>query len=117
MNNERKNFVTPARLAANRRNAQKSTGPRTAAGKRRVALNRRSRGLIPEELERQLVARGEDPREFRRLHRALIAIFHPAIGVGVIGFCPAGILKNARGPAIEWIAAGQARSLERLFQL
>jgi hypothetical protein len=68
---------SPLRIAANRRNALKSTGPRTAAGKRRVALNTRSRDLIPEELERQLLARGEDPRDFRRLHRDLIAIFHP----------------------------------------
>jgi len=31
--------VSPARLAANRRNALKSTGPRTAAGKSRSSLN------------------------------------------------------------------------------
>jgi hypothetical protein len=31
--------VTAARLAANRRSALKSTGPRTAAGKRRSSLN------------------------------------------------------------------------------
>ncbi len=31
--------LTPARLAANRRNAQKSTGPRTAQGKTRSRLN------------------------------------------------------------------------------
>jgi len=31
--------ASPARLAANRRNAQKSTGPKTAAGKRRAVLN------------------------------------------------------------------------------
>jgi len=65
------------KIAANRRNALKSTGPKTAAGKRRVALNTRRRDLIPEELERQLLARGEDPRDFRRLHRDVIAIFHP----------------------------------------
>ena len=34
--------LTPARLAANRRNAQQSTGPRTAGGKARSRLN----GLI-----------------------------------------------------------------------
>jgi len=32
-------MVTAARLAANRRSALKSTGPRTAAGKRRSSLN------------------------------------------------------------------------------
>lgn len=66
-----------ARVAANRRNALKSTGPRTAAGKRRVALNRVQRGLCSEEKERMLRTRGEDPREFRRLCRDLIAIFQP----------------------------------------
>ena len=68
---------SPLRLAANRRNAQKSTGPRSAAGKRRVALNALRRSLCPEELEKRLRTRGQDPREFRDLHRDLIAIFHP----------------------------------------
>jgi hypothetical protein len=31
--------MTPARLAANRRNAQKSTGPRTARGKAQSSMN------------------------------------------------------------------------------
>ena len=61
--------LSPARLAANRRNAQKSTGPKTKAGKRRVALNARRLGFAPPKIERQLRARGEDPRDFRRLHR------------------------------------------------
>ena len=36
----RKNPMTPARLEANRRNSQKSTGPRTARGKSQSRLNR-----------------------------------------------------------------------------
>ncbi|HMD99215.1 MAG TPA: hypothetical protein VKM93_18050 [Terriglobia bacterium] len=68
---------SPARLAANRRNAQKSTGPRTAAGKRRAALNSQRRGLAPPEIERQLQGRGENPDDFRRLHRDLVALFPP----------------------------------------
>jgi len=60
---------SPLRLAANRRNALKSSGPRTVAGKRRAALNGMERGLCSEELEKQLQARGQDPREFRDLHR------------------------------------------------
>jgi len=67
--------LSPARLAANRRNAQKSTGPKTKAGKRRAALN--GRQLAPAEIERQLEARGEDPRDFRRLHRDVVALFPP----------------------------------------
>ena len=35
----RKSPMTPARLEANRRNAQKSTGPRTARGKSQSRLN------------------------------------------------------------------------------
>ncbi len=71
------------RILANRRNALKSTGPRSAAGKRRVALNARRRGLCSQELEQQFRAQGEDPREFRRLHRDLIAILHPGDGAAV----------------------------------
>ena len=67
--------LSPARLAANRRNAKKSTGPKTKAGKRRVALN--GRRLASPEIERQLRARGEDPRDFRRLHRDVAALFQP----------------------------------------
>lgn len=65
------------RLAANRRNALKSTGPRSRAGKYRSVLNLRSRSLLSEPLERELRARGEDPREFCCLQRDLAAIFHP----------------------------------------
>ena len=36
--------MTPARLEANRRNAQKSTGPRTARGKAQSRLNRLTTG-------------------------------------------------------------------------
>ena len=36
----RKNPMTPARLQANRRNSQKSTGPRSARGKSQSRLNR-----------------------------------------------------------------------------
>src|SRR5208282_5297712 len=77
-----KPFLSPARLAANRRNAQKSTGPKNKAGKRRAALNARRLGLAPPEIERKLQARGEDPRDFRRLHRDVTALFQPHDVVG-----------------------------------
>jgi hypothetical protein len=68
---------TTLRQAANRRNARKSTGPRTRAGKRRVALNALRRALCPPDFEREMRARREDPRDFRRLHRDLLALFEP----------------------------------------
>ncbi len=58
----------------------------------RSALNALSRDLCPQELERQLWARGEDPREFCRLHRDLITISFTCCASGtsggVIGWFP-----------------------------
>ena len=54
----------PLRIAANRRNALKSTGPRIAAGKRRVALNARRRDLRSEQAEQQVPARGRTLASF-----------------------------------------------------
>ncbi len=98
------------RIAANRRNALKSTGPKTPAGKRRSALNARRRNLFPHELERQLRARGEDPREFCRLHRDLIAIFQPqdVAGVGAVELLARTWWEKARRIR-QWVAAGPAR--------
>jgi hypothetical protein len=103
-------MLGPAKLAANRRNARKSTGPRTPAGKRRVALNARRRELCPQELEQQLRARGEDPGEFRRLHRDLIAIFLPqdVAGVGAVEWLARTWWEKARRIR-HWVAAGPAR--------
>jgi hypothetical protein len=53
-------MATDAQVAANRINAQKSTGPRTAEGKAVVAQNALKHGL----LAREAVIRGEDPGEF-----------------------------------------------------
>jgi len=112
---------SPLQIAANRRNDLKSTGPRTAAGKRRVALNGRRRDLCPEELERQLRARGEDPREFCRLHRDLLAIFHPEdrAGVAAAELMARTWWEKARRIR-DWVAVGQPRADEldaRLEQL
>ena len=48
--------TTDRKLVANRRNALRSTGPRTAEGKRRASQNARTHGL----LARELVVDGED---------------------------------------------------------
>jgi hypothetical protein len=69
--------VTLPALAARRRNAQKSTGPRTAAGKRRAALNSQKRQLCPAWFEPILRREGGDLGDFQRLHRDLIALLQP----------------------------------------
>jgi hypothetical protein len=100
-----------ARIAANRRNALKSTGPRTAAGKRRVALNRMRRGLCSEEAERKLRARGEDPREFHRLYRDLLAIFQPGSEAAAAGLAEMAWTWWEKSRRIRnWVAAGNPRS-------
>ncbi|HMD97852.1 MAG TPA: hypothetical protein VKM93_11070 [Terriglobia bacterium] len=48
------------------------TGPRSTRGKRRASLNRVTRFLVPFWVAKDLRALGENPQEFRRLHRDLI---------------------------------------------
>ncbi len=104
---------TSRRSAANRLNALKSTGPRTKAGKFRSALNLQSRRLVPEALERDLRARGEDPREFCRLQRDLVAIFHPydaTVSAAVTMLAGAWWQKARR--IRQWVGAGVANCPE-----
>jgi hypothetical protein len=68
--------LKPWEIAARRRNAKKSTGPRTPGGKRRSATNLLP-GLCPRWREAALQARGDDPRQFCRLRRDLIALIQP----------------------------------------
>ena len=49
--------LTPRRLTANRTNAQRSTGPRTDAGKHKSSQNALSHGLY----STQTLLPGEDP--------------------------------------------------------
>ncbi len=63
------------RQEANRRNAQLSTGPRTAAGKARVAQNRTTHGLTG---AGHTILTGEDPAAYDHLLATLIAEHAPA---------------------------------------
>jgi len=67
-------MASHAQVAANRRNAGKSTGPRTTQGKAVVAQNALKHGL----LTRRNVMRGEDPQEFERLRDRMLAELVPA---------------------------------------
>ncbi len=77
---QRKRALAAWEIAARRRNAQRSTGPRTAAGKRRSALNALRSG------EHVRLPGGgkwflpKDPPEFRRLHCSLMALLGPIDG-------------------------------------
>ena len=66
--------TTRAQIRANRKNAKKSTGPRTEDGKARVAKNALKHGL----LARDTVLPGEDPADFDSQLSALEADIQPA---------------------------------------
>jgi len=69
--------LTPAHLAANRRNAQKSTGPRTARGKRWVALNSLKNGLWAPSFRRALAIGGEPVEKFDAVVECLALVLKP----------------------------------------
>lgn len=73
----RKRPLSAAALAANRRNAKKSTGPRTPEGKRRAALNSLKKSLCPNWRAVLIPLKGQNPREYKGLHRDLIAMLEP----------------------------------------
>ena len=69
-------MATPAQITANRRNALKSTGPRTAAGKAASSQNALRHGLAA----RAAVVPGEDPADLRRFRAELVAALAPRDG-------------------------------------
>ena len=73
---------TPALLAANRANAQKSTGPRTPQGKARVSFNAFKHGRYaarPEELAERLLRAGchREVALYRQVRWQIGQVFRP----------------------------------------
>ena len=66
-------MTTEKKTVSNRKNAQKSTGPKTAAGKAVVSQNARTHGL----LSRNLIVEGESQEEFSELLGLLVDEFQP----------------------------------------
>ncbi len=64
-------MATERQIEANRRNGQKSTGPRTVAGKAKSRWNALIHGARAQSVVLDFPGSGEDPREFERLHRQL----------------------------------------------
>jgi len=80
--------------------ARRSGGPRTAEGKRRSSQNARRHGLYTDEsfLEGAALELGEDPRQFQRLLKGLIAARRPvgALELAVVEDLTLLLLKKAR---------------------
>jgi hypothetical protein len=66
-------MATEKQLQANRRNAQRSTGPRSPKGKTRSRLNSRKHGLTA----KTLIIVGEHPEDFEQLRSALMEEHNP----------------------------------------
>ena len=71
--------LTSSLLAAARRNARHSTGPRSPAGKRNSKLNALKHGayVCPENQRESMLALGEDPERFQALSEELKSAFTP----------------------------------------
>ncbi len=72
--------VSPRQVAANRSNAQQSTGPKTPDGKARVSLNALKTGFYAKganALRETLLKSGEDPQEREELERDLMDSWQP----------------------------------------
>ena len=73
-------MATPAQIAANKQNAQKSTGPKTEEGKAASARNRLSHGFASS----AILIEGENPEEFKALLAGLTDEYQPVTDTEVI---------------------------------
>ena len=107
--------LTAAQLEARKENAQKSTGPRTAEGKRRSSQNARKHGLYSNAnfFWDAAIALGEDPRDFERLLKGLVLARQPADTLEMVLVEDIALLvwKKARLDRAE--AAVQVRNLQK----
>ncbi len=81
-------MASPKQIEANKRNAKKSTGPRTSAGKKKVAMNAIKHGLLAQ----QVVLPNEDEEEFAEFTIRLARELRPVgeledLLVGMIAAC------------------------------
>ena len=70
-------MASEKQLVANRANAKRSTGPKTAAGKAQSSMNACEHGLTA----RKIVIPGEDPKKFDRLRAELWDEWQPRLGM------------------------------------
>ena len=91
-----RNISTYKQRAANRANAQKSTGPKSKSGKSVSRANAYQHGLTA----KQIVVPGETPEQFEKLREGLVADFAPGttIEFELIDHLAALLLRRRRPP-------------------
>ncbi len=73
-------MTSAAQVAANRANAQKSTGPKTPEGKQIVSQNAIKHGLLSE----RILVSGEDPGEFEFYRKEMLGQLAPVSGTEIL---------------------------------
>jgi len=104
--------VSPAKIEANRRNALKSTGPRTERGKANVRFNALKHGFLSKQVVISSKRIGEDAKEFEALLERLMEHYDPAnvaeeVQVEMIAVC---LWRDRRLLRCEVEEAGRARA-------
>jgi hypothetical protein len=80
-NSARKRPVSERRIQANRRNALRSTGPKTARGKRTVARNATKHGLLAREV---VITAGDGEESLEAFHTLVARLWESYEPVGVV---------------------------------
>ncbi len=106
--------LSERRLAANRSNALKSTGPRTPAGKARSRLNALKHGRYAQRARTMMQALREDPRENEALLDELLQAYRPANAAERMLVEDIAALRLQRRRSDRAQAAKQACAMERL---
>lgn len=102
-------IVTPRKLAANRANAKKSTGPRTPCGKERSSMNALTHGMFSQ----RIVLPDESPAHFARFRDALLDFFLPH-GIDELVFCEQIVSLSWRLRRLQRFSNSAACDLQRL---
>jgi hypothetical protein len=105
---------TPEQRQALRRNAGRSTGPRTRAGKQRASLNALKHGLYARSLAASLAVLGEDRRDLLRLLAELLDAHQPADAAERLLVEDLTALRAQRLRMERALAGVQGSNLERL---
>ncbi len=106
--------LSERKIAANRSNALKSTGPRSPAGKARSRLNALQHGCYAQRARVMMQGLGEDPRENEALLDELLEAYRPANAAERMLVEDIAALRLQRRRSDRAQAAKQACALERL---